>query len=81
MFTWVYIYTYIHVDCCMTCCLLIALLFLLLSVKLIIKLEHRYLQKMKIVLVANLMQVLPKMNVIHFPSMLSTELSLCVVLF
>lgn len=32
---------------------------------------------MKIVLVANLMQVLLKINLIHSPVLLSTELSLC----
>lgn len=35
---------------------------------------------MKTVLVANLMQVLLKINLIHFPILLSTELSLYVVL-
>lgn len=46
----------------------------------IIKLEHSYLQKMEIVLVDNLMQVLLKINMIHFSIMHPTELSLCVVL-
>jgi hypothetical protein len=76
----VYMVLYIHIY---TCSYVIrpafvdVLQFLFLKMKLIIKLEHSYLQKMDIVFVANLTQVLLKINYSFLHGSLHSTFFMC----